>query len=427
MDNASSKSRIFIQRTIALIVGLLPVIAMVTFRWAYLSQSTPVVLALLALPVHIYLVPNQGQKGYKTALFILLLISTVLCVQFDSQLMLYLSGLLLLLVCLETFLGKGSYTLLAHLVLATPGFHYVLRSVSFPLRLYLSGSTADLLGVFKLPISYEGNVLYYDGFKLLIDQACAGLSMFHYAFLAALLLTTSRVKTLSSFLVVCAAVVFLSLVSNQVRIILLTLNYVEPTHWLHNAIGLVCFVIFQVLPFLWYPDLSRKISELKQRKIKAGHYTILLFTPLLLWAQVDLEKETRDNNHSLQFANFTQSENGIHVKTTDREIIYLKPPVSPLHSAHSPEICWRGSGYVFKKIDQIKIGSNEVKYAQLVKGDEILHTAWWFQSGKKRAGSDLTWRIKAILNQEKYYLVNLTSTSKEQLLESVKAFDMDLM
>ena len=80
-------------------------------------------------------------------------------------------------------------------------------------------------------------------------------------------------------------------------------------------------------------------------------------------------------------------------------------------------ICWKASGYTFQKVERSIIQGTAVYTAVLIKGDEKLYTAWWYDNKKNRTISQLSWRWDAFIGGSNYSLINVTCLTYRDLYE----------
>jgi len=127
-------------------------------------------------------------------------------------------------------------------------------------------------------------------------------------------------------------------------------------------------------------------------------------------------------NKVITIPNFEYSElkSGVFKFKNEEAILYLKPPIAPYKSDHNPMICWQGSGYSFKKVEKIDVNNLTINLAELVKKEDKLFTAWWFESPYHRTGDQWHWRAISFKNNEDFYLVNLTCNSKQEIIEQIQ-------
>ena len=74
-------------------------------------------------------------------------------------------------------------------------------------------------------------------------------------------------------------------------------------------------------------------------------------------------------------------EGGITKLLSDDLLIYVKPIPEFFTSEHTPLLCWKGSGYSFKNVDKVFFGRHQFYQGILIKGVDILYTAWWYTNG----------------------------------------------
>ncbi|MEL7222467.1 MAG: hypothetical protein AAGJ93_14185, partial [Bacteroidota bacterium] len=82
---------------------------------------------------------------------------------------------------------------------------------------------------------------------------------------------------------------------------------------------------------------------------------------------------------------------------------------------HDPRICWRGSGYEFTKIATHQHSDHLIYQAVLEQENATLYTAWWYDSGFHKTVNEWTWRWATLSQKERFYLVNVTAASEEEL------------
>ncbi|NQX98787.1 MAG: hypothetical protein HRT73_13040 [Flavobacteriales bacterium] len=139
-------------------------------------------------------------------------------------------------------------------------------------------------------------------------------------------------------------------------------------------------------------------------------------------SKIDYRNNQIDNKSSnIELTSFSKSitEHNVIKFENDNALIYIKPSCHFFGPDHSPTICWKGSGYEFINIKIEKLGAFEIYTAELKKDDEILQTAWWFDNGKAKTISQLDWRWKTALGDEPYRLINITTTSKNELKKQI--------
>ena len=112
--------------------------------------------------------------------------------------------------------------------------------------------------------------------------------------------------------------------------------------------------------------------------------------------------------------------NGICQFSNDSFLIYVKPLNSFYTTEHSPMICWRGSGFVFKQIEQKRIGKADIYTGILTKGDSTIHAAWWFENERgERTIEQSRWRWSVFTEGAHFRLVNVNAVDSAALRQFV--------
>ena len=107
--------------------------------------------------------------------------------------------------------------------------------------------------------------------------------------------------------------------------------------------------------------------------------------------------------------------------SNDDFLIYVKPAVNFYAADHSPLVCWKGSGYEILKEQIVSTESQDVYYCELKKGEDILYSTWWYDSGADKTILQHEWRINNLLHGDQYHLINVISGTKEDLMNKTKA------
>ncbi len=345
---------------------------------------------------------------------------------------LYVLLLLILIVLLQSVVGKLNYTLLFHALLASPLFIYFKSLVSFPIRLHLSVVVTELLRFLGMKVSIDGNLVTLDGNAFLIDEACAGMYMLGYGLLFGTIVLSllTKGKSLQLWHVLMGYLVLLVLIflGNISRIALLIFFNIRPEHWLHEGLGLMIYVFQILIPFF----LLIRLFTRRMDNIGTGHqldlvfpskkYFILTFLMVCVLAKQQVSATTKKALAlQLDIPGYTSHivKGDVLKLSNENSIVYIKSPVAPYRADHNPMVCWRGSGFSFKKIDKWPFQDLNINHAELVKGQQKVHTAWWFQSVDHRTGNQFEWRKRGLLNHESFYLINVTSPTKEGLKQQI--------
>jgi len=106
--------------------------------------------------------------------------------------------------------------------------------------------------------------------------------------------------------------------------------------------------------------------------------------------------------------------------STDKVLVYLKPIIGFYSSDHQPTMCWKGSGYEFRKLETVMLDGQEIYTSSLEKAHDKLYTAWWYDNGSLQSISQLTWRWDSFSNNRPWVLVNVTAGSERELFNQIR-------
>jgi exosortase N len=112
---------------------------------------------------------------------------------------------------------------------------------------------------------------------------------------------------------------------------------------------------------------------------------------------------------------------GVQKFENKEALIYIKP----LHfysAEHNPMICWRGSGYEFKRINKEELQGKEIYTGVLEKGKDKIYTAWWFDNGNCKTIAHTVWRWKSLKGEPEFVLININATTEKELKEKSRKF-----
>jgi exosortase N len=251
----------------------------------------------------------------------------------------------------------------------------------------------------------EGVNFYINKSKITIDTACMGLSMFKTGLLSCAILMTleenkqKKIYTIGSIIIFCSLTVLLNLLSNYFRIITLIFFDCTQENLLHHSIGLICFIIYQILPMLFLIRFIKpKIEE--QNKVVKPSKPILVLISFLVVLIVSLKIKNENANEPLikipkEYAQIkgVWVNNEVYKINTPQKLIYIKTP------SHNPLVCWTGNGYNIIQTKKITANKEDIWFNQMEKNKQIYYSNWWYESnGKKYTSFTEVMFLKLIYN-----------------------------
>lgn len=160
-------------------------------------------------------------------------------------------------------------------------------------------------------------------------------------------------------------------------------------------------------------------------KQKTTYLTYAILLTLLVGTGWQFRQSHTPNDAELagiNLPNFQKSktENGMWKFENEDALVYIKPAVKAFQGSHDPRICWSGSGYEFTKVKTAQIDGQKIYTAILTKGEDELHTAWWFDNGTIKTINEWQWRWTALSEKTGFRLVNVTTAEQNDLLDISK-------
>ncbi len=424
----------------SILSGSLPflsILLFIYFRPSYLPLNFSLFLGLLFAPFIIRKVEEEKSHRF----FIPASLLGILLFFFPTNSLFYCFWLLVFLFLIEAGVGRlNNLPLFLGLVLSYI-CQQLLTNWSFPIRIQLSAWAGQLIATLGYNVQVTGNIIELDGIPFSVDPACMGLKMMITGQLLALVILayferkkqlTFRITEIGAYLL---GVLALTVLANFIRILALVIFHIFPDHPLHELIGLFSLIVYTLLPFYYFIQYYTANRQAPRSPLRIGSPLNLFPKPiapsfliglLLLHgiqaAQIHPSKQDPYPIESLQGFEQSLSDNGLLKLENDSTLIYIKPPVKFFQGNHDPRVCWTGSGYEFSNIQVEKLGTKKIYTAILRhKGDQF-HTAWWYDNLQSQTIEEWQWRWEGLRGQDGYYLINVSSLERAELLRQVALF-----
>lgn len=338
----------------------------------------------------------------------------------------------------ELLIGRCHPLLLVLVVCMSPAFLQISGILGFPIRLQLSAWTGWLLQAVGVDIQVAGNVMVLEGATFSVDDACMGLNMLAISLLMGVFILGHRFRVEQKqlpfgYIVLFFTTVFvLNIIANLFRIVVLVMFRIGPQQDLHGGTGLACLLVYVVVPVYFLAVfLVRRLGQgLKPvpvaMPVSPGVELLqYLFAATMLITGVTLGQQLKAPAPSYATVTYQKlpTENlpiGVTRIATDEFLLYVKPIPEFFVAEHSPLFCWRGSGYTFSTMQEQVVAGRTIYRGELVKGNEVLHTVWWYSNGKVETISQFDWRMRMLRGENKFCLINITAQDEAALLRRVE-------
>lgn len=396
-------------------------------------QSLNFMIAVAGLPVIIY----GSVSGERSFRFVFLSLTAALSAYFfPVNAVLFLALIFSAAGLIEWVYGKMSVIPLLIVLIISP-VSYIITILSFPIRIWLTKIAAGIIDSIGSGAIAAGNVITYNGTDYSVDPACMGLKMLSTSLWFSLYLLHfiqkkhNRYLGLHMLLLLLVIVVLLNIVTNLSRIVLLVYFNIQPDDIMHDLVGAGCFTLYTVLPVLYlFNNLVERHGKAPADKpgLQPGGSIARGIMPVAVLAVIVFSgMHIRTNNNHVPVTNVRQIKgytcdnfsNDVVRITNDNTLIYIKSIPAFYTSEHNPLMCWVGSGYEFNQLKERQFKDVIVYTGMLQSNDDVLHTAWWYDNGKKRTVSQLNWRWDMLRGAHKYSVVNVTCNSAEELNREV--------
>ncbi len=413
------------QHFIALSLIICYLVLGIIYLNGFLLFDYNVVIALLISPLIFKVDSSKKSMRYLLPVLCLLMLSIFVA----SKTLLFLAIMFGIFLIIENSFGKLSNSILFLLLIISPIFTYVSTIIGFPIRLWLSDVSVKILTGFGGSYQTNGNLITENGYEFSVDQACAGLNMLTTSLIICLFfINYHKSNKQSSFVNIFLLLLItfaLNIINNLIRIVLLIKWRIMPEVPLHYIIGIVCLLIYVIIPLYYITRFFFKCAHTNQstvKNFKIGKlrfpvvHTILICATLFIALQTNGKKKMATKTQSFQIKGFQKEllANGITKLANNESLIYLKP--TPFYAPeHNPMVCWKGSGYDFKLIRKETVAGQEIYTGLLIKGKDKIFTAWWFESKQTKTISQVDWRWKAFKDREEFRLINVNSGTNASL------------
>ncbi|WP_165940109.1 exosortase N [Dyadobacter psychrotolerans] len=399
------------------------------FRSGYFLNDSTFWIGLCLIP---YVLRYQRKQNRSLRFLPLVLLIMAAGFYVHAATVRYLLFTFTVILLIESCYQKISSLLLWIFLIISPLFQYLSEIFTFPIRIKLSEWTGHILQMAGFDVRISGNLIQMNGEEFSVDPACMGLRMIGLSFLAGVFLNQHYQhvtgKNLSFFTtpLLMTIVFVLNIFSNLIRILILVIFNIPPQDIMHDFVGILSLVIYVWVPLLFliklvYKQFSRpfpiQITSQSNTYSLYINCIILVINAFLILHKTEANHLNTVNPEILKSRNYNIKivENGITQFRNKHALVYVKNINGFYATDHSPYICWKGSGYEFKSVKQEIISGNRIYTGTLQKGDENLQTAWWFSNNKCNTNSQLDWRWRMIKGEGNFALINVTSTSKEDL------------
>ena len=331
----------------------------------------------------------------------------------------------------ERWQGKLPLPAWCLLALMTPAMQYVAVMASFPLRLWLTGAAAKCMNIAGMKATAMGNIIAIGGHEYSVDPACMGLKMLVTSLLGGLMVVAVLQKRYGRYLywwqlLLLLVVVFaLNIVANLLRIVTLVYFDIGPGHVMHELTGLVYLGLYVLLPIALTAHIvitrrgyTQPVPVSPTIPITTGYTQTALLVGVMIVAGVRHHQPAPTNTQPLPaVAGFTVSrfDKDVIRYAGNDQLVYIKRTAGILGAEHNPAMCWLGSGYVMSLVQETTTPHGTMYTAKLVKGNEQLYTAWWYDNGTDHTTSQLAWRWQVLKGAHPFSIINVTTATHAEL------------
>ncbi len=341
------------------------------------------------------------------------------------------------LICflIEFYFGKLNNTVFFIIWLFAPFTRYIFNIFGFPIRIYLSKISSQVLTFLNFSSESMGSQITFNGNTFSVDSPCMGLRLVITGFLLTYLFFSifeqrkkQEIKNTYKFSMLILSFLLI-MCANLARILGLILLNSAPETLSHELTGFVTLFLVHCIP-LYFIIKKGHINYFKNINTTSvsffpSKYIFLIpffFMGVLQSKPLLSTKKTTDTyvtpllkDYQIQKEKF----NILQLKNHN-SLVYFKPQHTFSISNHNPLICWKGTGYQVRNEQKIEINNVKLYTAILINGSEVLHTAWWYDDGQSiKTTNEFLWRYLQLKDDKKFHLINLSCHTKDELLEEV--------
>jgi exosortase N len=410
----------------------LPVIGCVAaFPSSYVLTSNFLV-GLVLMPFVFFV---QGPARINIWYVLLAMGFAALSICYQLKIFYYIAIAFYILFIAELFIGRVNTLALFLMGVMSPVFLQIAVILGFPIRLKLSEWSGILMRVVGLDVKVAGNTMVLDGFSFTVDEACMGLHMLAISLLMGTFVIINsyrqQKRTLSfGILTLFFLIVFLlNILCNLFRIQLLVIFNLPPGDLMHEVVGILCLLVYVMIPLYyigrWFTGRWGKtvvIQSTSKPVASLIKMTAVALGVLVMCVGFAIDPVRSDRHAKVEFREMSPEllDGGVTKFYDGNLLVYVKPIPEFFSGEHTPLICWKGSGYVFKKIKESEIAGCSILSGTLEKENEVLHTAWWYTDGKMNTVNQWEWRAKMFKTNGRFCLVNVTAPTEEELYRELE-------
>jgi exosortase N len=398
------------------------------FSFSYLYH-TNVLLGFILFPFSLQV---SGERRSNYFYLLLMVLLATIGLSYGIRIAYFFTLALFVIWLIEHFYGRCSTLVLFLLFFMSPFFTQVTTILGFPLRLQLSQLAGLALSFTNFDVQVQGNNIIVDGAGFSVNDACMGLNMLSMSMLISTFMLARGLRSASRnlafrYLVMFFFLVFsLNVVANLFRIIILVVFRIPAGQYLHEGVGILCFIFYIVVPVYFISAwLITRLGVEKSSSAplvgltapRKAMLTLVALAVLSAGALIGMRKDTFGGYATVSYpgGKVETLKDGITKVSTEQLLIYVKPIPEFFSGEHTPLLCWKGSGYTLSSIKEDVIEGRKIYIGNLTRGKDVLTTAWWYANGRIETISQAEWRIRMLKGEPRFSVVNITAANEHTL------------